>query len=226
MLTLDIELDIDEPPRADPWNSYYAARFAWNDAGCDTFRSVGATCQRTEAGRLEAPHFVELRGGKTRTTILTGGLPYHRRVGMRKLDCLLAVRGEEATKFRLAIGIDLPQPMPAAMELLSPVVTLAEKAAPPRNATSSWLCRLDTRNVLATHWEPLLSKDGAVQGLRARLLESQGRPVRACLEVFRPIESAQQVDFHGETLAQLSVEEGRVMIDFSAYEWVELEARW
>ena len=67
--------------------------------------------------RRTSSRFAARRGG---TTILTAGLPYHRRHGMRKLDSLLLVRGETARRFRLGIGIDLPQPMAAALDFAAP----------------------------------------------------------------------------------------------------------
>ena len=79
----------------------------------------------TEAPRIEAPHFVDVRSERVRTTILTGGLPYHRRFGVRKMDTLLIVRGETARRFRLGVGIDLPYPAPAAIEFLAPRTVLA-----------------------------------------------------------------------------------------------------
>ena len=73
---INIDLDTDLPPRADPWNSYYACRFAWGDETAELRRSVGLTSQFTDARNLEAPYFVEIRAQKTRATLLTGGWPY------------------------------------------------------------------------------------------------------------------------------------------------------
>ena len=73
MALLEIELDVAEEPRADPWSSYYAARFAWSDAAADVWRSVSSGSQRTEGKRLEAPQFVEVREGESRT----GSLLHH-----------------------------------------------------------------------------------------------------------------------------------------------------
>jgi alpha-mannosidase len=223
VISLRIQLDPLEEPRADPWNSYFASRFAWADETADLFRGVNQATQPTEAKKLEAPLFVELRAEKFRTTILTGGLPYHRRVGLRMLDSLLVVRGQQGRVFQMGIGLDLPYPQANAWELLTPPVVLAETAPPPLAATG-WFCHVDLRNILATHWAPLVEQ-GAVVGFNVRLLETEGRPGRARLRVFRPIASARQVDFRGETLAALVLEDGAAIIDFTAHEWVQIEAR-
>ena len=40
VIELQIELDIDRQPGANPWDSYYAARFAWKDETAALHRSV------------------------------------------------------------------------------------------------------------------------------------------------------------------------------------------
>jgi alpha-mannosidase len=225
VLLINVELEIDEEPRADPWNSYYAARFAWADPAADLVRSVGWATQATEAKRLEAPLYVEARTENTRTTMLSGGLPYHRRIGDRMLDTLLVVRGESRRTFQLGVGFDLSYPLPAALELISPVVAASDAGPPPRPAASGWLFHLDARNVVASHWEAI-AEEGSVVGFRARLIETEGRAGRALLRTFKPVAAARQTDFHGQTLAELPVDSEGVRLDFTAYEWVQIEARW
>ena len=75
-------------------------------------RQHGQRADGTHADRIAAlPRYCR---GKQRTTLLCGGLPYHRRFGPRKFDTLLVVQGETARTFRLGIGIDVPHPMAAA----------------------------------------------------------------------------------------------------------------
>ena len=163
IIELDIELEPDEPPGPDPWNSYYASRLAWADDAASFYRGVNQAVLPTDAVRMESPHFVDIRGEKARTTLLCGGLPYHRRYGTRKLDTLLVVRGETCRRFRLGLGIDLVQPMAAATAFLAPR-TLAAGWVRPVHA-SGWLFHLDARGVLATHWAPLVeSGDGKAEG--------------------------------------------------------------
>ncbi len=161
VLELEIELDVDRQSDPNPWNSYYACRFAWSDETSRLFRGVNLTTQPTELTRLESPHFIDIRSDPLRTTILCGGLPYHRRIGLRKLDTLLIVQGETARSFRLGIGIDLPNAMTAAMSFLAPKTICFPTASPP--AKHGWLFHLDHRNVIATRWEPIWSED-RVQG--------------------------------------------------------------
>lgn len=220
---LEIELDTGLPPRADPWNSYYACRFAWGDEAAELRRSVGLTSQFTDARNLEAPYFVEIRAAKARVTLLTGGWPYHRRVGDRMLDTLLVVRGESRRRFKLGIGAGISHPAADALSLMSPASLVACQAAP--KSPSGWLFHIDAKNVLATHWEAV-AEDGRVVGFRARLWETEGKggPVR--LRSFRPAASARQIDFFGQTIGGVTLEGDTIVVQFTPYELIEIEAKW
>ncbi len=224
IIELQIELDVDRQPGPDPWQSYYAARFAWADATSNLYRSVNMANVPTDCVQLETPHFVDVRSGRVRTTFLTGGLPYHRRFGLRKLDTLLVVRGETARRFRLGIGIDVPKAMTAALDFLAPVSLLPATCCPAANC--GWLFHLDQRNVVATHWEPFSHRrhDG-VDGFRVRLLESDGRKVRLGLRSFRSMASARKLHDEATPPSELPIDGDRIAIELGPYEWAEVEAR-
>ncbi len=232
IIELDVELTDVEEPRADPWNSYYAARFAWPDEMAQLWRGVGLSRQQTDATRFESPEFVEIDEGSSTTAILTGGLPYHRRTGPRMLDSLLVVRGETSRRFSLAIGVNLPRAGAGLMEWLSPTTMLSGALAPFANR-SGWFFHLDTRNIVATHWRPLVDDEASssveprsVRGFRARLLETLGQGGRATLRAFRKVAAARQVDFSGQPMLELKVEDDKITLDFGEREWIEIEAVW
>jgi alpha-mannosidase len=226
VLRIDVEIEPEEEPKADPWNSYYAARFAWGDEMADLWRTVNETRQPVGGKRFEAPHYVEVEGEneKARTAILTGGLPFHRRQGDNMLDSLLIVRGEKMRKFQLGIGIDLTHPMQEATGLLTPPLVVEKTSAPPSPSDSSWLFHIDSKNVIATHWEHLVEEANIV-GYRVRLLETEGRTARVGLNSFRPATSARQIDFLGNTLCECKVDQGRVRLEMTGHEWSEVEVR-
>jgi alpha-mannosidase len=226
LIELEIELDVERQPESNPWSSYYAARFAWSDPTAELYRSVHLASRPTEAVQLEAPHFVEIRSDKLRTVLLTGGLPYHRRCGPRKLDTLLVVPGETARRFRMAIAIDPPSPLAAALGFLAPQTMLVAPSPP---LPSGWLFHLDARNVVATHWEPI-EHAGRVAGFRVRLLETEGRRAGLELRAPRAIQSAGKIKYDGappdESMSDdLPVEGDRVTIEMGPHAWVEVEAR-
>ncbi len=216
----------DISQKRDPWNDYCAARFAWADPDDELSRSVGGCSRPTRARRIEAPHFVEIRGERSRTTILSAGLPYHRRSGERTLDTLLIVRGETQRQFELAIGIDIRHSMQAAIDLLSPMLCVPATAPGPTQSTSAWMFHIDLPSVVSTHWEPI-GAAALVIGFRCRLLETAGRAGRIRLRAFRALASARQVDFQGQTIVAVPIEaEDTALVDVTACEWLELECYW
>ena len=251
VIELSIDLDIDREPgdcpnfrvsengtvplgAPNPWDSYYAVRFAWKDETSVVHRGVGLANLPTELTQIESPHFIDICRGKQRTTLLCGGLPYHRRLGTRKLDTLLAVQGETARSFRLGIGIDVPNPTAAALGFLAPPLALPDQPPPP--TPTGWLFHLDRRNVLATHWEPLqnnaldnsqaLTAPGQTSGqtaFRVRLLETDGRSVTAGLRCFRPVASAKKINAGDVPSVPLAVEGDRVDIPIGPHQWMEVE---
>lgn len=225
VLHLKVELEPQAECTDRPWDCYYAARFAWANEGAELFRSVNQTRQPTTAKWFEAPHYVEIDDGSTRTAILTGGLPFHRRHGLRMLDSLLIVRGERCREFQFGIGFDVRQTMQEALNLLAPPTAVFQTAPPPAPSDSGWLFHIDARNVLATHIEPL-SDAGAVTGVRLRLLETGGRPTKAQLSCFRAVQSARQTDFQGQTLADCPIQDGRVQLELASHAWQQIEVRW
>lgn len=223
ILEIDIELEISRPPEPDPWNSYYAVRFAWTDESADVLRGVGLCSQATSGRVLETPYYVDIRSARTRFTILPAGLPYHRRFGLRKLDTLLVVQGETARRFHLEIGVDLKHPAHAALDAMAGHgVWLVPSPAP--RPPWGWLFHLDARNVVATAWNLLVS-EGKTVGFRVRLLETEGRHVELGLRSFRAVASAKKLDFLGAPVADLAVEGDEIQLPLGPREWTQLEAR-
>jgi len=231
VLELEIELDVDRQPGGNPWDSYYACRFAWSDETCDLFRCVNLTTQRTESMHLESPHFIDIRKDPLRTTILCGGLPYHRRIGPWKLDTILVVQGETARSFRLGVGIDLPNPTSAALGFIAPRLVQYPCASPPTN--HGWLFHLDHRNVIATRWEPIFMSpiplgEGQGEGkgpvsFRVRLLETEGHNAQLVLRSFRPVASALKFGLGDTSPIELTIEGDRINIPIGPYQLIDVE---
>jgi alpha-mannosidase len=225
VLHVDIELDPKIECQPDPSNSYFSARFAWSNEVAELYRTVNETRHKTTAKRFESPHYVEIDDADKRTAILTGGLAFHRRQGPRMLDTLLIVHGERCRTFQFGIGLDLKHPMQEALSLLTPDTVLCQAALPPGPNSSGWLFHVDSRNVTATHWEPLV-EEGQTAGFRVRLLETGGRAVKAGLSCFRTVRSARRMRFQGEALGDCPITEGKIEVQLAAHEWAEVEARW
>lgn len=222
VIELEIELDVERAPEGDPWNSYYASRLAWSDQSAELWRGAPMVNCPCELTRFESPLWVDLRGAKTRTTLLCGGLPYHRRLGVQRLDTLLVVAGETARRFRLGIGIDVDRPAPDALDLTLGQTVVAGTSRPAANV--GWLFHLDTRAVVATGWEPIVEQCRAV-GARVRLLETEGRAIRVGLRCFRAPHSARKLAAADNPPEPLVVEHDRVTVPLAPRQWAEIELR-
>jgi alpha-mannosidase len=227
LIHLAIELDPVVQPSADPWHAYYAARFAWDSAAADLWRSVHSGQHPTVAQQIEAPQYIEIDSAVVRTAILTGGLPYHRRSGPRILDSLLIVPGETARQFRMAIGVDLPNPAAAALECLAPAAQLHEIGRPPAGDGHGWLFHIDARSAIATHWQALGDDPlAAPRGFRVRLLETSGRSVKVTLRTCHGLTKGQRIDFCGRAIGDLEIEKDQLFCELAGHEWAEIEAFW
>ena len=209
---------------------------AWADRGAELRRGVHWESHVTRAKRIEAPDYLELDTAAGRTALLTGGLPYHFRIGQRMLDTLVSVRGASQRRVRLGIGIDVPHAWMAALDWHAPPIVRSETAAPPTPVGYGWLFAVDAKNAVVTHWAPLIAAadpDGAaagqspgrVIGIRCRLLEIEGRGGVVNLRCYRTPLSAERTDFENQPTGALVVEGDRVHIDLGAYEWIQAEVR-
>jgi len=225
VLEIEVTFTPEELPNENPWESYYAARFAWADAAADLHRGAAGGCFPTEAKQVEAAQFIEIHDAKRKLAIFTGGAPYHRRASMRMLDTILIPPGEARRTFRLALGVDVPYPYQEAWaRQLAPAIAPSPVRCP-GGGPSSWLFHVDAKNLLATEWTAI-DHEGRVVGAKVRLLETAGRAGKATLRALRALKSARQVDFLGQTLTELSTSGDAATIEFSGYEWMDLELRW
>lgn len=223
VVRVDVEWSELEPPQSDPWNWYFAARFAFGDESSLISTTLNQSRQPVTGNRIEGPHYVDIENIKSRTSILTGGVPFHVRRGDRYIDSIHIVKGESERRFSFGIGVDLPNPIYHANALLSrPVKVTTDKVpAPPY----SWLFHFDSRNILATSWSPLI-EDNRPAGFRVRVLETMGRETKCRLSSFRNIQTASRVRFDGESVSDLPVEDGKINLSLAPNQLIEIEARW
>jgi alpha-mannosidase len=247
VLEIDVELSNIRMPDGDPWSNYFAARFAWNSSTAALTRSVlGGAQTGWKDERLETPLYLEIADDDQRTTILTHGMPFHRKTGERMLDSILVVSGETRKKFQFTIATDQSYPMQAALDSITPITVIPTTQGPPKSGPSGWFFHLNVRNVqivqisdllenpveVTDAWDSLANQPDATpavpvrKGFCLRLLETEGRPVRAIIKCFRTPLSARQRDFQGRTVTDLTIKDDAVQIDMVAHEIAEVEFRW
>ncbi len=223
---LEVELEPKQLPEGDPWESYYACRWAWPDESALLSRGVAGMVLPAEAVRLEAPLLVRWETDRWHTTLLCGGLPYHRRVGLRMLDTILVAGAERQRRFQMAVGVDLRRPLAEAVNLLAPPVSLPLQGTSPPAGPQAWMFTVEGAPVLISGWEPRYDKSsGGLLGYRVRVLEVRGQAAQVRLRSFRPVQQARQIDLLGQTLAELQAEGDTVLVDLDKYEWAWVEVQ-
>jgi alpha-mannosidase len=211
---------------ADPWSNYLACRWAWPDANATVRRGVFLTPEMTDSQRPETPDMIDLTTRSHRTALLFGGLPYHKKASPRMLDTLLVAGSESTLEFSVGVALDLEYPFHAAQEWISPAIVVPTDDGPPAIGPRGWLVQLDHKGIAVLHASFLEdADDGRGWGMVFHLLETAGYSSRCRLKLFRNPLSARQVDFTGETIIEMTVDEDAVRLDLTPHELACVEVR-
>ena len=223
VIECDVELSPQKAPRNDPWNSYYCLRFAWPNESATLYRSVNDTRNPVSENKFEAPQFIEIDDASSRITLLTNGLPYHRRVGYRKLDSLLIVSGESRQRFRYGIGVGIENPNQQAADFATSCATVE---CPAGDSKSAFLFHFDQRSVMATDWEAISNDQGECIGARIRILECKGRS--GTLQITAPYDviRCHRTNFNRQVETDGKVDKGKGVFDFGANDYFQVELFW
>lgn len=239
--TIEIEIELSDVKTidGDPWNNYFASRFAWNDSTAAVTRSIYHSAHNYSGERIETSDYIEVASESERLTIVPHGLPFHRQSGDRMVDAVLVVAGETQRKFRFTIAVNAPYPLEAAWSATSPAPVIPTVSGPPRSGATGWFFHVDARHVQITR---LLGIDPAGAGaapleqfehptipagpgFALRLVETEGRNKSVKLHCFRRPSYARKRDFCGQTINELLIDGDAVQVDLAAFEVVDVELR-
>jgi hypothetical protein len=173
--------------------------------------------------RIESPEWIEINDGLGTLTLFGLGLPFHRRATPSWLDTLLVAAGEEGRRFQFALALDESYPLRTGLGLMTagsaPIMLLPTEP----NSSRGWFLHIGAKNIVATHLERLA---GPTNGIRVRLLETEGRESHTSLTGYRPFTAARTTDFRGNSTGVLSLVDGRVEFDIAGHQWIQIEAEW
>jgi hypothetical protein len=220
-LEVSLEFDVAHPPTGYPWHAYYAARLGWRDERAALFRGVNGANMPTAHNRPGSPDYLEVRLGKERTFVFTGGLPFAQKQSGRMLDLILIPEGETGRRFDLLIAADRDYPMQTAAGWTAPAPVVETDRGPPGGLASSWLAHLDLPSLLLTSLRP-----GEGRAATARLIETAGFGGAADLRFAVPPATAGLIDGEGVHLRDVPLNDGAVPLEFSAGEVVRTRVTW
>jgi alpha-mannosidase len=214
---------LEQAARSEPWSTYLACRWAWPDANSMLRRTVLWSPELTELDRPETPDALDITTRTQRTAILFGGLSYHRKPSGRMLDTILVAGAETCRTFSLGVVLDQEHPFHAAQDSVAPPTVVATADGPPALGVAGWLARIDRQNVAISRVEFTENAGDRGWGLVFHLMETAGQSGRCRLRLFRNPTWARQVDFLGETIVDLSVEDDAVQVDLTPHELARVE---
>ena len=216
---VQLELDPVSTPSGDPWTNYVGLRFAWKHASAALTASMQQGAHGIKMQRIESPQFIEIADESYRTTILTPGLPFHRRTDTRMLDTLLLVEGEERTTFEFAVAVDSQFPMQSHLDAYSHPICIRTKKAPQQPGSQGWFYFVGAANVQLTRILP----GSTDSSFRVRLMETEGRSKVFSLRTLLKPKTARQVDYQGKTISNMNVEGDTIRVEISPYEVCDVE---
>ena len=231
-IELDIKIDLKEP-LTHSINHYVCSRLAWKDESSRVVANAGEIRQEVNTDWFQATNFMEVVQEKNRLTMLTGGLPFHRRVSRRMVDSLLIVGAEQCNQFQFELGVNVSYPLAAAINRMSPPICLnlpsKNNSTDSNENSSSWLFHFNCKNILATWWEPFFDKDGNWMGVHVRLRETEGRAGKLAIRCPRNVASGEQVNFGGDFLQSLGVaadDPSKLELEFGRFDFFQISIRW
>ena len=228
-LEITVEFDVEHLPTGYPWHSYYGARFGWRDERSAIFRGVNGMNTRSTYTRPVSPDYLEIRLGKERTFIFTGGLPFWQRHGSRMADLILLPEGEQCRRFEFLIAADRDYPMPTALGWTATTPVIATEKGPPPGGASGWLASLDLPSLFLTALRPeriVVDGEEHRRAVSGRFLECAGFSGNAELRFAHDPRAAQLIDGEGSVVQVLGVHQGGIPLEFSAHEFFRVRAEW
>lgn len=199
---VNLRESICESPTAASINHYVCSRLAWKSEAARILSNVLDSQMQVSSEWFHGTQYITIKD-ESSVTLLTGGLPFHRRPNRRMLDSVLMIGNESIGEYSFALDIDQDYPAAAAAARLSPSVQIATDAQPQQ--LQQWFFHFNRRNVLVTFAQPLFEQNGDLAGATFRLKETESRSTELTIRSFRELGSAEIVGFNGAHISTLEL---------------------
>jgi hypothetical protein len=214
-------------PSREPHRQYACLRTAWATPAASLASWNHSAKLPWPGGGVLAPWGIEIDEVDYRTSLLCGGLFYHRRRGERFLDSWLAWESAEPLRLRLGIGVDLPQPHQAVSELACPPLVMEDPYPELTVGSRGWFFHCNQPQTSFVAVAPLRAADQRqLIGIRLLVLETGGRASAVQLRSFRDLSRASRVTADGQHLGNLRVSGDRLELNLRAHEQMFVDLFW
>ena len=182
------KIDVLHQTQGEPWDNYYALRVAVANESAICRALLRDKIHRPGSRRVVSPLGVLLDEAERQTLICSNGSAFHRRVGNRFVDTLVAVAGDTDATFSMSYGMDVPNPVNAARELLSGPEQIAVSGSE-HSPDIGWLMHMSPRDLLVSELKIDRCEDGRLTAL-VRLIQTRPQQCKASVRFLRDVESA------------------------------------
>ena len=223
---IDLEIEINPKiPMTSSFQHYICSRLAWKNETSRIIANSQETNQEISSEWFPATNFMRVIQEDNSLTMLTGGLPFHRRASRRMVDSLLVVGKEQQTKFRFGLAVNVAYSLAAAVDYMTPAVEVGSSEES-KNKTG-WLFHFDCKNILATWWKPVFDGQSRWAGVEIRLRETEGRNGKLKISCPRAVSGAERVNFGGDFLQSIEVlAQDKIELEFERFEFFQISIHW
>ncbi|MGB7344176.1 MAG: hypothetical protein WBD20_08175 [Pirellulaceae bacterium] len=173
---------------ADPWNSYLATRVAVASESSIARVMVRDKLHRARGRKIVAPLGIVIDEAERQTLIGSQGLAFHRRVGDRFIDTLLAVKGEKSSDVNLSFGFDCPNPVGNAKALICPPLAVPI-AGSPKLPDRGWITHIAPNTAMISRLEVHRRNDGRLAAT-VRMIQTRSQSGNGAIRFCRDVDFA------------------------------------
>jgi alpha-mannosidase len=229
----DLELEVSLDPlvelSASPWAEYFCNRIAWLNEGASRWRTILDGLHPCRLERFISPQRIVIDDVEEPFWIEPTGLAFHRQSSLRILDNLLIVAGESARRFNFSIRIaqgDFSR-RPFYANSASSIIMESPKSPVVNSITTghaqffkvspTWLDILDSRSLI---------ENGKVIGIYLLIGERVNQNGRFTIGGPRDFKRVHAVDFEGNFLHDIDVEDGIAKGSFHGFQIQAFHLYW
>ena len=191
----------------DAWHDYIACRVAVATEAAIHRALLRDKAHRSRSRRIVAPLGVVIDEAERQTLIASGGLAFHRRVGDRFLDTLVATHGETNPRFTLWYGFDVPTPVSTARALIAPPAHVPISAAGD-TAEIGWIVHVAPKELLISRLKVDRRQDGQLAAI-LRVTQTRSQACKASIRFCRDVRGALELDGPSDDPLNLPLPEAR-----------------
>ena len=184
-------IEVQHHVKGEPWDNYYAMRVAVADESSICRALLRDKIHRPGSRRVVSPLGVLLDESERQTLICSNGSAFHRRVGSRFVDTLVALPGDTDANFSMSYGMDVPNPVNAAREMLCGPEQIAIDGCEDLPEIG-WLMHMSPRDLLVSELKVDRCNDGRLMAL-VRLIQTRSQQCKASVRFLRNVDSAYMI---------------------------------